>query len=546
MIKNLRYFMMSALMLICGSAFAEDIIWAEDWSGVTEFKVNPSGFQSNYSFTGFQLNDDQSFKSGTTFYNEALAGGEAPELLIAKNGGSFTVSPLPLGDRSGDMFLSFKSNKKLTVTVEGATLGEATNAGNDYVYPLTVEEGQAHISITFTMETSANARLDNIKLYQGTAKKPAGLSWGKASTTVTLGSTDNLPELQNSNNLFVTFTSSNTDVATIDEQGTIDLLSVGKTVLTAAFEGNDEYEAQSVSIEMTVREGTPDNPDPQTETITVAQALEIINALEDGKTTEETYQIKGYVVAVTEISAQYGNATFTIADEKGGQNVLTVFRSKGFNGANITDENILKVDDEVVVEGKLQKYVKDGNMTPEVAQGGKIISINGQTGGETPPEPQAEQVTVAKALEIIDALENGKTTTETYRVKGYVVSVTEISMQYGNATFTIADEQGGQNVLTVFRAKGFDGENITDENLLKVDDEVIVEGKLQKYVKNDNVTPELAQGGKIISINGQGSANISNIEYNAQQGRIYNLQGQRVDKAVRGLYIIDGKKMLVK
>ncbi len=538
--------MMSALMLICGSAFAEDIIWAEDWSGVTEFKVNPSGFQSNYSFTGFQLNDDQSFKSGTTFYNEALAGGEAPELLIAKNGGSFTVSPLPLGDRSGDMFLSFKSNKKLTVTVEGATLGEATNAGNDYVYPLTVEEGQAHISITFTMETSANARLDNIKLYQGTAKKPAGLSWGKASTTVTLGSTDNLPELQNSNNLFVTFTSSNTDVATIDEQGTIDLLSVGKTVLTAAFEGNDEYEAQSVSIEMTVREGTPDNPDPQTETITVARALEIINALEDGKTTEETYQIKGYVVSVTEISTQYGNATFTIADEKGGQNVLTVFRSKGFNGANITDENILKVDDEVVVEGKLQKYVKDGNMTPEVAQGGKIISINGQTGGETPPEPQAEQVTVAKALEIIDALENGKTTTETYRVKGYVVSVTEISMQYGNATFTIADEQGGQNVLTVFRAKGFDGENITDENLLKVDDEVIVEGKLQKYVKNENVTPEVAQGGKIISINGQGSANISNIEYNAQQGRIYNLQGQRVDKAVRGLYIIDGKKMLVK
>ena len=225
--------------------------------------------------------------------------------------------------------------------------------------------------------------------------------------------------------------------------------------------------------------------------------------------------------------------------------MLTVFRVKGLENKNITDENLLKVDDEVVVYGQLQKYVKNGEVTPEVAQGGYIYSINGQTKAEDTPEPQVEQITVTKALEIIAALEDGKTTSETYQVKGFVVAVTEISTQYGNATFTIADEKGGETVLTVYRIKGFDGENIADENLLKVNDEVVVEGKLQKYVKNGEVTPEVATGGKIISINGQGNS-ISTVMADAQQGSIYNLQGHRVEKATKGLYIINGKKVLVK
>lgn len=118
------------------------------------------------------------------------------------------------------------------------------------------------------------------------------------------------------------------------------------------------------------------------EILTVAKALEIINALEDGKTTADEYIVKGFVTSITEISTKYGNATFVIADEKGGSIGLTVFRIKGIDGESITDENLLKVNDEVVVQGKLQKYVKNGEMTPELAQGGKIISIT--SSGDTP------------------------------------------------------------------------------------------------------------------------------------------------------------------
>ena len=379
--------LMSMFVLFAGQAMAEDIIWQEDWSGVTEFKVDPSGYNANYTFTGTVLNDDGSLKSGTTFYNEKLAGGEAPELLVAKNGGSFSAR-VALGGKSGEMMLAFKCNKKLDVTAEGATLGDNTGKGNDYLYPVTVAAGTGEITITFTQSQSSNARLDNIKLYQGSAKKGAGLSWGKASTTLYLNKEVTLV-LSNENNLPVTFTSSDESVATIDSEGTITLVAAGETTLTATFDGNDEYEAQSVSIKVTVKEegGDTPGPDPGTDTdINVAKALEIIGGLEDGKTTSETYNVKGYVVGDPDFQRKndgslYGNVNFTMGDNASAIDLLTVFRAKYFGNADFTEETIssLKAGDEVIVTGKLQKYVKDGVTTPEISSC-YITSINGKTG----------------------------------------------------------------------------------------------------------------------------------------------------------------------
>lgn len=392
--KNLRFVLMSMLMLVCGSAMAEDIIWQEDWSTVTDFKGNPNDFNSNYTFTGMVLNEDGTVKSGTKFYDANLAGGEAPELLVAKNGGTFTVSPLPLTGHTGEMFLAFKANKKtLTVTVDGAEIGEVTNTGNDYVYPITVAEGQAHISITFTTSSSDNVRLDNIKLYQGDAKKPAGLSWGTSSRTVTIDADDNVfPTLSNDNGLTVTYDSSDKTVATIDATGAITLVAAGTTDISATFEGDDEYEAQTVTYKLTVNAGGGDVP--VSTTITVAKALEIIDALEDGKTTTESYQVKGFIVGAPDFQRKadgslYGNVNLTIADEKEGTALLTVYRGKDLENKNFTEETIsrIKEGDEVVFQGQLQKYVKDEVVTPEL-KNGYLISVNA---GETPETVEAPE-----------------------------------------------------------------------------------------------------------------------------------------------------------
>ena len=58
MVKHLRFLLMGMLVMLGMSAYAEDIIWQEDWSGVTDVKINPASFNSNYTFTGTVLNED--------------------------------------------------------------------------------------------------------------------------------------------------------------------------------------------------------------------------------------------------------------------------------------------------------------------------------------------------------------------------------------------------------------------------------------------------------------------------------------------------------
>ena len=214
--------------------------------------------------------------------------------------------------------------------------------------------------------------------------------------------------LSNENQLPVTYTSSDESVATIASDGTITLVAEGKTTLTATFAGNDEFEAQTVSIDVTVKETSGETPvDPQpgeVKSVSVAEALTIIDGLEDGKKTTEEYKVKGYVVTIDEISTDFGNATFDIADTKGGSPVLKFYRGKGLNGANVTDANLVKVDDLVEVQGLLQKYVDKNNvMTPEMAQGGKIVSINGEGGTVTP-----EDIVKVANIAAFNALEKGK------------------------------------------------------------------------------------------------------------------------------------------
>lgn len=171
----------------------------------------------------------------------------------------------------------------------------------------------------------------------------------------------------------------------------------------------------------------------------------------------------------------------------------------------------------------------------------------------TAPSTTIEQLTVAQAIDIINTLENGKITSESYQVKGFVVGAPDFQRKgdntlYGNVNFDMADTKDGANKLSVFRAKSFEGAAFTEEtiSILKEGDEVVVEGKLQKFIKNDEVVPELASGGKIVSINGQTSG-VAAIKAGADRDApAYNVAGQRVSNSYKGLIIKGGKKLINK
>ena len=139
----------------------------------------------------------------------------------------------------------------------------------------------------------------------------------------------------------------------------------------------------------------------QLEEVNVAKAIEIVNALENGKTTEDVYQVKGIIVGAPDFQRDkdnklYGNVNFTMADGDGSTALLTVFRAKDLENVNFTEETInrIKAGDKVVVQGKLQKYVKDEVVTPELTSG-YLISVNA---GET----TADTWTVAGTLPLTD------------------------------------------------------------------------------------------------------------------------------------------------
>lgn len=398
--KILRYSF--ALLLACIGITAQaqqyiidadvwsDVFWEEDWTGWTP-KTDPmlDPVNPGYTFTGTTFKDDGSYKGGTGIYDENLAGGEAPELLIAKSGGSFFVSlnlP-PVGEYglgfTGTLYISFKCNKNITVTTDVGTLGDPTVSGNDYVYPLTLTSETYSLGITFTNNLSSNCRFDNVKLTTGQGKQPAGLSYGTSSRTVTIGADDNVfPELQNANNLPVTYTSSVTDVATIDADGVITLVAPGKTIIKAEFAGNDEYEAGYAQYELTVKEGAdPNAKGGVNNPYTVTEALAVLATMEANAKTDQVY-VTGVINSITEISLEHGNATFNITDDTNG---LLVYRAKYLNKENFTDEAQLMIGDEVVICGQLTNYLSNNapegtDPTPEFTQGCYVYSIQSGTG----------------------------------------------------------------------------------------------------------------------------------------------------------------------
>ena len=596
--KFLRYSF--AMLLACVGFTAqaqEQVIWQEDWSAydatVDPATVNPGV----YFFEGTVYNEDGSIKSGTKFYDANLAGGEAPELLIAKNGGSFAVNIVFEGDAPSEMTLSWKANKALTVEIlDGGTVGEISNSGNDYSCPVTfVANENNSMTIKFKMAGSANARFDNAKLATGQGKKPAGLSYGTSSRTVTIGADDNVfPELQNNNNLPVTYSSSVTDVATINADGVITLVAPGKTVIKAEFAGNDEYEAGYAQYELTVKEGAdPNAKGGVNNPYTVSEALEVINALENGATTSDKFYVKGYVVGTPDIQKKddgtfYGNANFYIADEANGTTTLYCYRLKGLENANIESEDYIKEGDKLVVVGQFQKYVKDEVVTPEV-KNGNIVSIEG--GGT--PDPGIPTV---ESQPVLKFTANGQWASYTFNKADFKAAVvTGFRIEY--ADMTGVDQNGGTsaalfNILvnsaethlgkdwagndaqvpnkTSYKNAGFTPENTVFEGdfaeFVATDDPdttcpTIGQFALQSCASGNSVVIKkvvfiLSDGSEILpeykgddwgggAYTIEDVTGISNINATPNtNGAIYNLAGQRVDENYRGIVIKNGKKVM--
>lgn len=228
--------------LIVNPAASEEVMtlpWNEDFSGDDPL--------SNYTI----VNGD----SDTKLYNATNAGGEAPEILIGKNGGSLTAK-INSEDYKGQLTLVFKSNNPgyldVTSSTEGVTV--AKNSDTEYVINLD-NAGKFDLILTNTNKGS-NTRVDDISLTKG-ATQPQTLSFSGTSYTFTIGkdvpANFEEPELTGAYTT-VTYSSSNTDVATVDaETGAVILGSTAGTAeITATAAAENGYKEASTSYTITL------------------------------------------------------------------------------------------------------------------------------------------------------------------------------------------------------------------------------------------------------------------------------------------------------
>lgn len=127
-----------AISIWGGTSWGQNVIWSEDWSSATEGQ-KPEVVNSMYT--------SKDSKSITKIYNENRSGGTAPELLIAKNSGSWTIKDIDITGISGELTLSFKSNygNYLVIKANETKIAENPKEINDNQY-----------EVTFTVDASSN------------------------------------------------------------------------------------------------------------------------------------------------------------------------------------------------------------------------------------------------------------------------------------------------------------------------------------------------------------------------------------------------------
>ena len=72
-----------------------------------------------------------------------------------------------------------------------------------------------------------------------------------------------LPTLSKTEGLEVTYNSTEASVATVDENGAVEIISAGTTTISAIFKGNDDYTEKTASYDLTVEEAQEPEPQPQ-------------------------------------------------------------------------------------------------------------------------------------------------------------------------------------------------------------------------------------------------------------------------------------------
>ena len=247
------------------------------------------------------------------------------------------------------------------------------------------------------------------------------------------------------------------------------------------------------------------------DTISVAEAVEKTKALPEGSQSFDFYAVKGYIAQIsTPYDESFGNMSFYISDDQfASKSNFQCFRAKP------AKEDVARAVKGafVIVTGHL-----DNNQHGLQMYTGAEVFVG--------DAPQLDTLTVAKALEIGKALDEGAST-DYYAIKGFVASILS-DYEEELQSFVMSDDK--EATSGEFRAI----EAIIDDPGAKLHDEILLIGKIENVnnvirVVKGHATVNPGTGIQNVTVSEKAQKiMIDGVLYIIRDNKIFNVQGTQV------------------
>ena len=250
-----------------GTAGSGTVLWAENFAHFGEKTPSAAGTGSGTTIYGNATITYSQSVTSIKSYNETLAGGTSPELLLSKSNTTWTISGIPTNG-CAQMTLTFKSNKT-TFGLSSTTTG-ITISGSETSWTISNTGNVSTFDLTLKNTGSANARIDDVSLAAAGTSSTAYISTCcTPTTTIGLAASESAVNIGESGEVSVTFTPSVTSGST---SGTWAFTTTGGTL--SATTGSAPFtckftQAGTYTITANYNDGTSCPPAAVSQTVTV-------------------------------------------------------------------------------------------------------------------------------------------------------------------------------------------------------------------------------------------------------------------------------------
>ena len=247
---TLKTLLMSVLLCVGGSAWADQVVF----DATKDVAAGAQSYQTTeISYTA---------TDGSVWKANGHGATKETNLIIGKGGANYLETPKVDGVITS-VAVTWSGNTSYYLalqTTTGTELEAKSNPSTPTTDTFTISSGSYSqlrlVGRRSSGTSNAAATITKVVVtYTPNAvdtRKEADLSYSEETAEATIGQSFTAPTLNNPNGLTVTYKSSDTEVATVDESGNITLVGGGETTITASSEATETYKAGEASYTLTV------------------------------------------------------------------------------------------------------------------------------------------------------------------------------------------------------------------------------------------------------------------------------------------------------